>query len=150
VQLHFERWACLGREANEIVEGNGMIEVKLTPSVGKDGALRMTPEMGRIDAEGLIGELLRSGSLGDTLRDKIAELVLFTVRRGGDFSATLPPAARGNATLHRAQFQGAGGGKLSVVLDGEIQMSNEQVISFTSELKERRSTPSTVQATVPR
>jgi len=37
-----------------------------------------------------------------------------------------------------------------VVLDGEIQMSNEQVISFTSELKERRSTPSTVQATVPR
>jgi hypothetical protein len=110
----------------------------------------MTPEMGRIDAEGLIGELLRSGSLGDTLRDKIAELVLFTVRRGGDFSATLPPAARGNATLHRAQFQGAGGGKLSVVLDGEIQMSNEQVISFTSELKERRPTPSTVQATVPR
>jgi len=150
VQLHFERWACLGREANEIVEGNGMIEVKLTPSVGKDGALRMTPEMGRIDAEGLIGELLRSGSLGDTLRDKIAELVLFTVRRGGDFSATLPPAARGNATLHHAQFQGAGGGKLSVVLDGEIQMSNEQVISFTSELKERRPTPSTVQATVPR
>ncbi len=150
VQLHFERWTCRGREVNEIVEGGGTIEVKLTPSVGADGALRLTPEIGRVDAQGLIGELLRSGSLGEILRDKITESLLAAVRQGGDFKATLPAAARGNATLHRAQFQGTGLGKLLVVLEGEIRMSNEQVISFTTELKEGRSGPATVQATGPR
>ena len=150
VQLHFERWACLGRDVNEMVEGNGTIEVKLTPSVAADGALRLTPEIGRVDAQGLISELLRSGSLGETLRDTITESLLSIVRRGGDFSATLPPAARGGATLHRAEFQGTGSGKLLAVLDGEIRMSNEQVTSFAAELKERRSAPATVQATAPR
>jgi hypothetical protein len=149
VQLHFERWACLGRDVNEMVEGNGTIEVKLTPSVGSDGALRLQPEIGRVDAPGLIGDLLRSGSPGETLRDTITESLLSTIRRGGDFSATLPPAARGGATLHRAEFQGTGSGKLLVVLDGEIRMSNEQVISLTNELKEPRPAPATVQATVP-
>ena len=150
VQLHFERWTCLGREANEMVEGNGAIEVKLTPSVGADGALRLTPETGRVDAPGVIAELLRSSSLGDIVRDKITESVLSAVRQGGDFNVTLPAAARGNAKLHSAEFQGTGSGKLLAVLDGEIRMSNEQVTSFTSELKERRSAPATVQATVPR
>ena len=150
VQLHYERWACFGREANEMAEGNGTIEVKLTPSVGEDGALRLTSEIGRVEAEGMIGELLRSGSLGDTLRDKITESLLSTARQGGDFNATLPPAARGNATLHRAQFQGTGSGKLLVVLDGVILVSNDQVTSLTSELKGRSSTPETVQETVPR
>ena len=149
VQLHFERWACLGRDVNEMVEGNGTIEVKLTASVGADGVLRLAPEIGRVDAPGLIGDLLRSGSLGGTLRDTITESLLSTVRRSGDFSATLPPAARAGAALRRAQFQGTGSGKLLVVLDGEIRMSNEQVISLTSELKEHQSAPATVQATVP-
>jgi hypothetical protein len=149
-RLHYERWVCFGREANEMAEGNGTIEVKLTPSVAEDGSLRLTPEIGRVEAEGLIGELLRSGSLGDTLRDKITESLLSTVRKAGDFNATLPPAARGNATLHRAQFQGTGSGKLLVVLDGVILVSNDQVTSLTSELKGRSSSPETVQETVPR
>src|SRR5208282_2681748 len=107
-QLHFERWACatqFGRETNnEMAEGNGLIEVKLTPTVGDDGALRLVAEVGRSDAEGLVGEMLRSGSLGDGLRDKIAEAILSAVRMGGDFKATLPPAAQGNATFRHAQF----------------------------------------------
>jgi hypothetical protein len=160
LQLHIERWTCLGREANEMAEGNATFEVKMTPSVGEDGALRLTPEIGRVDAQGLIGEWLLSGSLGETLRDKIADSVLSAVRQGGDFNATLPPAARGNAKLRRAQFQGTGSGKLLVSMDGEIRMSNEQATSLTSELKagelkatesnEKTSTaPVTVQATVP-
>jgi hypothetical protein len=154
VQLHFERWACRGREANEMVEGNGMIEVKLTPSVGEGGALRLAAETGRVDAPGLVGELLRSGSLGDTLRDKITESLLSIIRQGGDFDATLPSAARGGAALHRAQFQGTGSGRLLVLLEGETRMSPEQVTSLTSELKagesKGSSVPVAVQATVPR
>jgi len=165
VQLHFERWTCLGREANEMVEGNATFEVKLTPSVGDDGALRLTPEIGRVDAQGLIGEWLRSGSPGESLRDKITGSILSAIRLGSDFSATLPPAARGCATLHGARFQGSGSGKLWVVLSGEIRVSNEQAAILTSELraaelkadesrtpvlKGRSSAPETVQETVPR
>lgn len=135
VQLHFERWMCLGRETNEIVEGNGTAEVKLTPSIAENGALRLTPEIGRVEAEGLIGELLRSGSLGETLRDKVAESLLSAVRHGADFNATLPPSARGNASFRRARFQGTGSGRLLAVLDGEIRVSNEQLTSLIDELK---------------
>jgi hypothetical protein len=149
VQLHYERWACFGGGAgSEMAEGNGTIEVKLTPSVAEDGTLRLVPEMGRIDAQGLVGELLRSGSLGETLRDKIAESLLSAVRQGGDFKATLPPAARGYATLQRAQFEEAGAGKLMVVLDGEIRVSDEKATSLTSELKERSSSQETIQKNV--
>lgn len=165
VQLHVERWTCLGREANEMAEGNGTIEVKLSPSVGEDGDLRLTPEIGRVEAQGLIAEWLRAGSLGERLRDKIADSVLSAVRQGGNFSTTLPPAARSNATLHHAQFQGTGSGKLLALLDGEIRVSNEQATSLIGQLKigqlktgelkaieskGRSSAPETVQATAPR
>jgi hypothetical protein len=151
VQLHFERWACFGRETmNEMVEGNGTIEVMVTPTVGEDGTLRLVAEIGRVDAEGLVGELLRSGSLGDALRDKITESLLSTVRQAADFKATLPPAAQGNATLHRAEFQGTGSGKLMVVLDGEIRVPNEKVTALTSELKARSPSQEAVPETMPR
>jgi hypothetical protein len=102
--------------------------------------------MGRIDAAGLVGELLRSGSLGEVVRDKIAQSLLSVVRQGGDFKTTLPPSARGYTTLQRAQFEGTGSGKLLVVLDGEIQVSDDKATSLTSELKERAS----AQEAVPR
>jgi hypothetical protein len=138
VQLHFERWACFGRDTmNEMAEGNGTIEVKLTPAVGEDGTLRLVPEVGRIDAQGLVGELLRSGSLGETVRDTVTQSVLSAVQQGGDFKMTLPATAQGYATLRRAQFQGTGAGKLIAVLDGEIRVSNEKATALTSELRGR-------------
>src|ERR1700688_2303574 len=34
VQLHFERWACFGKSTiNEMAEGNGTVEVRLTPAI---------------------------------------------------------------------------------------------------------------------
>jgi hypothetical protein len=135
VQLHFERWACIGRDANEMVEGNGSIEVKLTPAIADDGGLRLVSEIGRVDAQGLLGESLRSGSLGDALRDKITESILSTMRQAADFKMTLPPAAQEGATLHRARFEGTGSGKLMAVLDGEIRVSDDKVTSLTSALK---------------
>ncbi len=169
VELHFERWSCRGGgQPAEMAEGNGTIEVKLTPSV-IDGTLRLAPEIARVDATGLIGQLLRSGSPGETLRDEIMEALLFAIRQGVDFNTMLPAAARGNATLHGAQFQGAGS-RLLVLLDGEIRLSNGQAASLieelktdglktdelktgepkTSELKGRTSAPAPVQATTPR
>jgi hypothetical protein len=150
VQLHYERWACFGSAQNEMAEGNGTIELKLTPAVADDGTLRLVLEVRRIDAEGMVGELLRSGPLGDALRDAVTRSLLLTMRQGGDFKATLPPSAQGYATLRRAQFQGNGAGKLMAVLDGEIRVSNDKATALTSELKERSASPDKAQETVPR
>jgi len=140
-QLHYERWTCntmFGRESmNEIVEGNGTIEVKMTPTVAEDGTLRLVAQVGRVEAEGLVGELLRSSTLGETLRDKISDSVLSALRQGGDFKAALPAGARSYATLRRVQFQETGLGRLITVLDGEIRVSNENLLAVTSELRER-------------
>jgi hypothetical protein len=156
VQLHFERWACFGRDTvNEMAEGNGTIEVKLTPAVGEDGTLQLTPEIGRISAEGLVGELLRSGSLGEAVRDAVAQSVLTTMRQSGDFKVMLPATAQGYATLRRAQFQGTGSGKLMAVLDGEIRVSDEKATALTSALKavtssSQETKPENLQEAVPR
>lgn len=141
VQLHYERWACLGRNMNEMVEGNGAIQVSVTPAVAEDGTLRLAAQIGRIDAQGLVGELLRSGSLGDVVRDKVTQSLLSVVHQGGDFKAALPAPARGYATLHRVQFQGTGSGKLLIVLDGEIRVSNENLTALTSELNRTLARP---------
>jgi hypothetical protein len=146
VQLHFERWACFGRDTvNEMAEGNGTIEVKLTPAVGEDGSLRLAADIGRIDAEGLVGDSLRSGSLGETVRDAVAQSVFSAIRQGGDFKVTLPATAQGYATLRHAQFQGTGSGKLMAVLDGEIRVSDEKATALTSELTGRASSQETKQ-----
>ncbi len=134
-QLHYERWACFGSSSNEMVEGNGTIEVKLTAVATEDGALRVTSAVGRVDAQGLIGELLRSGSLGEVVRDKIAQSMLTTVRQASDYKTMLPPTAQGKVILRRAQFQGTGSGKLTVVLDGDIRVSSNEVTSLISALK---------------
>jgi len=150
VQLHFERWGCFGGQPNEMLEGNATVEMKLSLAVAADGTLEVAPKMGRVDAEGSLADLLRTGSLGEMLSDKVSKAVLSAVRRGGDFKAILPPSAQGSVTLHRAEFEGNGAGKLTVVLDGEIRVSNEDAIALTSELKGRSASRQAAPETVPR
>jgi hypothetical protein len=141
VQLHYERWTCatmFGRQSmNEIVEGNGTVEVKLIPAVAQDGSLRLSAKIDRIDGEGLVGDLLRSDTLGNTLRETISDSVLSALQQGADFKAALPAGARSYATLRRAKFQGTGAGKLLAVFDGDIRVSNENLTAVTRELQER-------------
>jgi len=140
-RLHFERWTCVkvfGKERpNKVVGGNGSIEVKLTPVVDEGSTLRLAPEIGRIDAEGPLGELLRSGSIGAALREKITKALLSAMQKGTNFKATLPPAVQDYATIQSAQFRDAGSGNLSAVLDGEIRISNDQIKLLANQLKER-------------
>ena len=102
----------------------------------------------------MIGELLRSGSLGDAVRDAAVQSVLSAVRQGGDFKVNLPATAQGYATLRRAQFEGTGAGRVIAVLDGDIRVSNEKATALTSELRGLSSSPenqqNTTQEAVPR
>src|SRR5271170_4652928 len=142
VQLHYERYACakaFGRqETKRVVGGNAVMQMKLTPAVEEDNTkLRLVPEVGPVQADGSLGQLLRSGTLGDMLRERIRKAILNALQKGTDLSATLPPAVQGYARIKDARFQDAGSGHLLVQLEGEIQISNEQIQELAKQVKER-------------
>jgi hypothetical protein len=145
VQLHYERWACakvLGKEKSKrLVGGNAVIEVKLTPAIEENKTeLRLVPEVGRIDADGSLGELLHTGTLGDMIRDKIGTSILSAMEKGTNLSATLPSALQGHATIQNAEFKDGRTGRLSVVLEGEGQITREQIQELAKQIKERMPT----------
>jgi len=139
LKLHFERWSCsraFGSLATELGEGEGTVEFRLTSSVGTANALKITATIKRIDAAGMMGEELRSGDLGTDLSDKVAKAILTAVQTGADFKTTMPGAVQNTATLQTARFQDSGAGGLKVVLDGQMQLSNEQVELLARQLNQ--------------
>jgi hypothetical protein len=146
-QLHLARWACFGslgiESPNELAEGNGTIELKLTPMVGKDRTLQLVSQVDRVDADSFVGEQLRSGSLGMALREEVTRVLLSAIETGAYFKAILPSVAQNNAVIDKAEFREAGG--LRVVLDGTIEMSDEQVRLLVNQLRGRLSAQGTLQ-----
>jgi len=143
VHLHFERWICppgLGSQSpTELAEGEGTMEVKLTSSIEQNAGLRLVSGIGRVDADEFLREPLLSGSLGATLRDRITALLLSAMQKGTDLKTTLPSAAQKAATMQKAQFEDASAGQLSLIIDGQLQLSDEQTQQFASQLKQRLS-----------
>jgi hypothetical protein len=142
VQLHYERYACAKvfgkQQSKRVVGGNAEIEMTLTPAIEQDSTeLRLVPEVGPIQADGSLGEVLRSGSLGDMLREKIRKAILNALQKGTDLSASLPPAVQGYVKLKDARFKDAGSGRLLVLLEGEIQITNQQIDALSKQVKER-------------
>jgi hypothetical protein len=142
VELHYERWACARvfgkKEAKKLIGGNAAMQLKLTPAVEEDNTqLRLVPEVGPIQADGSLGELLRSGTVGDMLREKIRKAVLSALQKGTDLSATLLAAVQGYAKIKDARFKDAGSGRLLVVLDGEVQITNAQIEELSKQVKDR-------------
>jgi len=135
-RLHFERWICPPAQSPmEVAAGDGAIEVKMTPSLEPKAGLALIPEITCVDAERFLRDMLRSGDLGDTLREQIAASVLYAMQKGTDLKVTLPPAAQQSATLQKAQFQDAGADQLSLVLEGQLQFSDQQTQQFAAQLK---------------
>ncbi len=140
VRLHFERWICsssFGQETvSEIAEGDGTVEIKLALSVDPSSGLKIVPSFGRIDATGMLAESLRSGSLGEDLREKVAATVLSAAGAGSDFKAALPPAIQNSATVQSGRFQTVGVGGLSLVLEGKVEISSAQADQLASQLNQ--------------
>jgi len=141
VQLHYEHYTCVKvfgkQKAQKLVAGNGTIQMKFTPAVEGNEALRLAAEVESIQADGSLGELLRSGPLGNMLREKLKNAILSAMQRGTDRALTVPPAAQNIAAIDRAEFQDSGSGNLGLVLDGEAHISETQVEALKSQLKER-------------
>src|SRR5580704_19437472 len=79
--FHYERWICpllQGSESQtELSTGDGTIEVKLVPSVESNADLHLVSEISRVDADGFLHDMLLTGQLGTTLRERIAASFLF-------------------------------------------------------------------------
>jgi hypothetical protein len=150
-RLHFERWVCSpGQSPMEVASGEATIDVKLTPSVGltnepangPNAALGLVSEITRVDASGFLRDSLRSGDLGVQLRQQITAALLSALQKGTDFKAILPPVAQQSAIVQKAQFQDAGADQLNLVLDGQLQFSDQQTQEFAVQIKQRLSAQS--------
>ena len=145
LHLHHERWICPpgaehgGGGELPFAAGDATVEVKLSPSSDPNGHLHLVPEIGHVDADEVFRDSLATGSLGATLAGQVSNLVLSAMQRGADLKAILPPAARDAATIQKAQFQAGGAGQLRLVLDGQLQFSEEQTKEFAAELKQQLS-----------
>jgi hypothetical protein len=112
-------------------------------SIHPNPSLHLASEFGRVVADGLFRESLLSGSLGDTVREQVAAALFPAMATAASLKATLPPVARDSATLRKAQFQDAGAGQLRLVLDGQLQLSDEQTKQFAVQLKQPMSAQQT-------
>lgn len=138
--VHYERWVCPSRESPmEVTSGEGEIEVKLSAAVDPKIGLILLPEISRVTAAGSLRDLLRSGDLGETLRDQIAASLFATLQKTADLNTDLPPAIRESATLQKAQFQQAGVEQLNLVLEGQFPLSDVQTGQLNAQLQQRQS-----------
>jgi hypothetical protein len=142
VQLHFEKWACFkafGKEnAKRLLGGNGIVQVILTPRVQDGKTVRLDAEIGNIDADGPLGEALRSGSVGAALRDKIREALLKAIQKPVDLEAVVPAQAQPFVTIHSASFADAGAGRLALHLAGRLLVPGPQVSSVLEQFRNHR------------
>ena len=131
--VHYERWACakvLGRDmAKRLVGGNAAITVILKPSAGAEG-ISMASEVKDIKADGSLGEVLKSDSLGKTVKDKIASSIESSVRKGLDLQSALPPAVAAAVTLRSARFESSPEGRLWFTVQGDVRISAVQLQSL--------------------
>lgn len=136
--FNFERWMCPpgGQSPMELSAGDGEIEVKLTLSVDQKAGLQVSSEIAHVEATGFLRDMLRTGDLGTTLREQIAASILSVMQKGADLNSNLPPVAHGLSTIQNAQFQDAGAEQLGLVLDGQLQFSDEQAKQFAIQLKQ--------------
>ena len=127
--VHYERYACAKAFGKEIVKrlagGNGVVEVNLTPSI-TENRIALAAEVRKIDADGSLGELLRSGSLGDSIRDKIAASIESAIQRSANLKSTLPAEVENAAAIQTVQFADGGSGRLWLTISGAVRLSVEQ------------------------
>lgn len=131
--LHYERWACLkafGKQMNKrLVGGDGVVKIELLPGV-ENNALHVASKVTSIEADGSLGELLRSGSLGDSLRQKVEHTIVNAVQKSTRAIPSLPPALEQMVTLRDIRFANGGGGRLNVVAEGDLTVPEGQVQSL--------------------
>lgn len=127
--VHYEHFACAKAFGKQIVKrvvgGDAVVEVVLTPTVAED-QIAMQAVVKKIDADGSLGEALRSGSFGDPLRQKIAANIEDSVRKSANLKSALPAGVTNAITLRTARFADGGGGRLWLAIEADLHLTAEQ------------------------
>ncbi|MGA2145722.1 MAG: hypothetical protein ABSH49_12260 [Bryobacteraceae bacterium] len=93
-------------------------------------------EVKNIDADGSLGEALQSGSLGDTLREKIRGSVEKAFAKAATVPA-LPPDVSSAAQVRSLVFRDGGQRRLWLTADGEVRVTPEQLKALAGQLREK-------------
>lgn len=127
--VHYERFGCvkaLGKEiVRRLVGGNGVVEVNVAPSVVENRPA-LTAQVRKIDADGSLGEVLSSGSLRDTIREKLQAGIESAIQKAASLKSTLPAGIEDGAVLQTVQFSDGGAGHLWLKIDGEVRLTDQQ------------------------
>jgi hypothetical protein len=137
--VHYEKWGCAKAFGKEIIKkligGNGAIRMRLTPVVENSDTVQLRAEVLSIDADGQLGEALRSGSFGEALQEKIRKTIVSAIEKSTKLTESLPPAVRGAAALRSVQFSDGGESALWLSLAGEAQITADQAKSLADQMK---------------
>lgn len=140
VQLHFEKWACikaLGKgSATKLVAGNGIVHMLLTPRTD-ESTVKLDAEIGDIEADGTLGQLLHS-DLGNALRDKIRESLRKAIQRSSGLEVVVPEQARPYVTIQSVQFAERGTGILMLNLAGHVSVPLDQASAILDQFRNRQ------------
>ena len=138
--VHFERFGCMKAFGKEVVKrlvgGNAVIKVNLTPSIAENH-IALTGEVRKIDADGSLGEALRSGSFGDSIREKIKTSIESAIQKSANLKSTLPAGMDSVATLRSAQFADGGNGRLWLALEADLHVSAEELRGLARQFGQR-------------
>ena len=153
VQLHFEKWACIkafGKEnATKLVGGNGVVHMLLTPRVvtSPDAAssIRLDAQIGDIDADGTLGQLLHS-EFGNTLREKIRDSLRRAIQKSSGLEVVVPEKARPYMTIESVEFGERGTGILLLSLGGHVAVPADQAAGVLDQFRNQVSEATTSQA----
>ena len=128
--VNFERYACvkaLGKQiVKRLVGGHAVIEVNLTPAV-EENDIALTAEVRKIDADGSLGEVLRSDSVGDSIREKISSAVESAIQKLTNLKSTLPSGIGSAVSIETVQFADGGAGRLWLTIGAEVRLTPEQL-----------------------
>jgi hypothetical protein len=138
VHLHYERWGCakvFGKEAvKRLVGGDAVVAVALAPSARPEG-IAIAADVKKIEADGSLGEVLRSGALGTSVKEKIANSIQNAVRKSLDLKAALPPRIGAAAAFDSARFSSSPEGRLWISGRATLRLSSEEVQALSRQMQ---------------
>lgn len=139
-RIHVERWICpLGErgEPTEVAAGEGSLELKLMPLIEKDRKVGLDSQISHVEGNDFVRDSLLGGN-GHMLPDKITASLVSVMQKAADLKLLLPSAVQQSAIVNKAEFEHAAG-RLALVLDGGLEMSDQQIQGFVGEIKQRLS-----------
>jgi len=142
-RMHFERWLCASGgdpySGYELMADDAVVDIELIPSVGEN-AFTLSTRIVEADANAALREELLHGSLGEAVRSQTAEWFQSILQKATDINSIFPVHGQKLAVPQEVAFQGSGNGLLSLMLNGRVQLSDEQAKELTSQFKQNLST----------